>query len=161
MVRPGRNTLTMENAMSRGFPSMTALLGLLAVAGYQNRDKIAELISGVGAHPPQTAEQEANAPQSATQGDAVPPDVLGALRGAFGRTGPAAGAGGGLVSGAGGFLNNGLRELVERFTQNGKGEVAQSWINHGPNKEIEPEQLKAAIGTDVLAELAQRTGLAP
>ena len=27
--------------MSRGFPSMTALLGLLAVAGYQNRDKIA------------------------------------------------------------------------------------------------------------------------
>jgi uncharacterized protein YidB (DUF937 family) len=155
----------MENAMSRGFPSMTALLGLLAVAGYQNRDKIAELISGLGAHPPQTPEQEANAsqsaPRSATQGDAVPADVLGALRGAFGRTGTAAGVGGGLVSGAGGFLNNGLRELVERFTQKGQGEVAQSWINPGPNKEIEPEQLKAAIGTDVLAELAQRTGLAP
>ena len=30
--------------MSRGFPSMTALLGLLAVAGYQNRDKIAEML---------------------------------------------------------------------------------------------------------------------
>ena len=29
---------------------MTALLGLLAVAGYQNRDKIAELVSGLGAH---------------------------------------------------------------------------------------------------------------
>ena len=28
--------------MSRGMPSMVALLGLLAVAGYQNRDKIAE-----------------------------------------------------------------------------------------------------------------------
>ncbi len=28
--------------MSRGYPSMTALLGLLAIAGYQNRDKIAE-----------------------------------------------------------------------------------------------------------------------
>ena len=25
--------------MSREFPSMTALLGLLAIAGYQNRDK--------------------------------------------------------------------------------------------------------------------------
>jgi hypothetical protein len=25
--------------MSRGFPSMTALLGLLALAGYQHRDK--------------------------------------------------------------------------------------------------------------------------
>ena len=30
--------------MSRGFPSMTALLGLLAVAGFQNRDKLADLI---------------------------------------------------------------------------------------------------------------------
>jgi hypothetical protein len=26
--------------MSRGVPSMTALLALLAIAGYQNRDKI-------------------------------------------------------------------------------------------------------------------------
>ena len=34
--------------MSRGFPSMTALLGLLAVAGYQNRDKLAELLGGAG-----------------------------------------------------------------------------------------------------------------
>jgi hypothetical protein len=33
--------------MSRGFPSMTALLGLLAVAGYQNRDKIAEMLGGL------------------------------------------------------------------------------------------------------------------
>ncbi len=34
--------------MSRGFPSMTALLGLLAIAGYQNRDKIAEMLRGLG-----------------------------------------------------------------------------------------------------------------
>jgi hypothetical protein len=27
--------------MARGLPSMTALLGMLALAGYQNRDKIA------------------------------------------------------------------------------------------------------------------------
>ena len=33
--------------MSRGFPSMMALLGLLAVAGYQNRDKIAEMLGGL------------------------------------------------------------------------------------------------------------------
>jgi hypothetical protein len=33
--------------MSEGFPSMTALLGLLAVAGYQNRDKIAEMLGGL------------------------------------------------------------------------------------------------------------------
>ena len=34
--------------MSRGLPSMTALLGLLAIAGYQNRDKIAEMLGGGG-----------------------------------------------------------------------------------------------------------------
>ena len=34
--------------MSRGLPSMTALLGLLAIAGYQNRDKIAEMLRGLG-----------------------------------------------------------------------------------------------------------------
>ena len=28
---------------------MTALLGLLAIAGYQNRDKLAEMLSGAGA----------------------------------------------------------------------------------------------------------------
>ncbi|MEY9596585.1 hypothetical protein ABIF74_001277 [Bradyrhizobium japonicum] len=35
--------------MTRGMPSMTALLGLLAIAGYQNRDKLAELLKGPGA----------------------------------------------------------------------------------------------------------------
>ena len=34
--------------MSRGMPSMTALLGLLAVAGHQNRDKLPELLKGAG-----------------------------------------------------------------------------------------------------------------
>lgn len=144
--------------MSRALPSMTALLGLLAVAGYQNRDKIAELVSRLGTHAPQTPGQGANAsqnaPRSPGQGDAGLADVFG------GQGGVLAGVGG-LLSGAGGFLNNGLRELVEHFAQNGQGDVAQSWVNQGPNKEIEPEQLKAAIGADVLAELAQRTGLAP
>ncbi len=30
--------------MSRGMPSMTALLGMLAIAGYQNRDKLADML---------------------------------------------------------------------------------------------------------------------
>ena len=43
--------------MSRGLPSMTALLGLLAIAGYQNRDKIAEMLGGVGQRTPGAAGQ--------------------------------------------------------------------------------------------------------
>jgi hypothetical protein len=35
--------------MNRGFPSLAALLGLLAIAGYQNRDKLAEMLRGAQA----------------------------------------------------------------------------------------------------------------
>ena len=38
--------------MSRGMPSMTALLGLLVIAGYQNRDKLAEMLKGASANNP-------------------------------------------------------------------------------------------------------------
>ena len=41
--------------MSRGFPSMTALLALVAIAGYQNRDKIAEMLGGLGKSTPGAA----------------------------------------------------------------------------------------------------------
>lgn len=40
-----------DDDMSRGYPSMTALLGLLAIAGYQNRDKIAEMLRGAQSNP--------------------------------------------------------------------------------------------------------------
>lgn len=33
--------------MARGMPSLAALLGLVAVAGYQNRDKIGEFVKGL------------------------------------------------------------------------------------------------------------------
>jgi uncharacterized protein YidB (DUF937 family) len=56
-------------------------------------------------------------------------------------------------------VRDGLGELVGRFQRNGRGDVAQSWVNHGPNQDIEPNDLETAIGRDVLAELSQRTGL--
>jgi len=62
-------------------------------------------------------------------------------------------------AGVGGLLNGGLSELLEKFNQNGQGDVAQSWVSPGPNKEIAPPQLKQAIGSDVLEKLEQQTGL--
>jgi uncharacterized protein YidB (DUF937 family) len=52
-----------------------------------------------------------------------------------------------------------LGELVENFKQKGHGEVADSWVGHGPNRQIEPHQLEQAIGPDVLETLSQQTGL--
>ena len=124
-----------------GFPSMTALLGLLAIAGYQNRDKITEML-GMGGHGRTSPSPAFTAPPAAAQGG------LGGVLG--GLTGGAAG---------GSFLNGGIGQLIDRFTQNGHGPVANSWVNQGPNQSIQPPQLEQAIGPDVLNTLVQRTGL--
>jgi len=131
--------------MAKGYPSMLALLGLVAVAGYQNRDKIAEMVGKLGANAP----RQPGAPQVSQGGG------LGGLGGLLGGLGGALGGG----AGTGGVLRDGLGELVDRFQRNGRGEVAQSWVNHGPNQDIAPHDLEAAIGSDTLQELVQRTGL--
>ena len=125
--------------MSRGMPSMVALLGLLAVAGYQNRDKIAEMLGGRTQGPVGGPGQ--NNPQGSQGG------VLGNL--------------GGLLGGAstGSVLSGGLGALIDRFKQNGQGQAADSWVSPGPNQPIEPSQLEQAIGPDVLNTLSQHTGL--
>ena len=139
--------------MARGTPSLTALLGLLAIAGYQNRDKIAEMLRGLG--------QGQGAPgQGAPQSGSGVPSTGGASGSMGGLPGNLGGLLGGLGgASAGGFLGSGLRDLVESFHRAGQGEVADSWVGRGPNKEIAPHQLEQAIGPDVLATLSQRTGL--
>lgn len=125
---------------NRGLPSMTALLGLLAIAGYQNRDKIAEMLGGLG------------------KGAGGKPEAPGAQGGGLG--GLLGNLGGSLGgASAGGILSGGLAELIDRFKQSGQADTAESWVRTGPNKPVEPEQLERAIGPDVLGALAQQTGL--
>jgi uncharacterized protein YidB (DUF937 family) len=114
---------------------MTALLGLLAVAGYQNRDKIAEMLQGAGKN-------------------MSGPTGQGGLGGLLGQLTSSLGGGS-----AGGILSGGLGELVDRFKQSGHGETADSWVGTGPNKQISPPQLEQAIGPDVLETLTKQTGL--
>jgi len=124
--------------MARGFPSMTALLGLLAIAGYQNRDKIAEWLKSAQGNlesPPRGS--------SAGAGSGPPGNLGGALAG----------------KSIGDLLSNGLRDLVDSFKQAGHGEAADSWVGQGPNKQIGPSDLERALGPDVLATLSQQTGL--
>ena len=56
-------------------------------------------------------------------------------------------------------MGGGLSELIDRFKQTDQGEVADSWISKGPNQPVAPHQLEQAIPPDVLATLAEQTGL--
>ena len=58
-------------------------------------------------------------------------------------------AGGGLLGGLGGLLN--------QFQQKGLGDQIDSWIGPGQNKPVAPSQLGPALGSDVLKSLAQRS----
>ena len=133
--------------MSKGYPSMTALLGLLAVAGYQNRDKIAELLKGHEAVPSHgTVPRVTNTTATGPAGSSG----LGSLGGLLGGVGTA---------GVGGLIASGLSELVDHFTKGGHGETASSWINHGPNRDIREADLERAIGPETLDHLTRQTGL--
>jgi uncharacterized protein YidB (DUF937 family) len=115
-----------------GSQRMTALLGLLAIAGYQNRDKISEMLGKLG--------------QGSAQGG--DDSLLGKLGGLFGNDDKPDDVVGG-----------GVGELVDRFRQNGQGEIADSWVRTGPNAQLAPDQLGKAIGPDVLDALTAKTGL--
>ncbi len=127
---------------------MLALLGLLAVAGYQNRDKIGAALNNL----------QGSDPAGGGLGG-----VLGNLAG--GLTSPPGAAGGGALGGglgglSGGGLAGGLGQLLESFKSAGHADVANSWVQPGvPTQGLTPDQVQQAIGEDNLAELSQRTGL--
>ncbi len=144
--------------MARGMPSMLALLGLLAVAGYQNRDKISGALDDLKSRSPQNPDGS--------------PNVLGGLADSFGgllnggsnRTDGTRATGSGfgdILSGLGaGGLAGGLGDLLGSFRNAGQAEVADSWINpEVPTRGLRPDQVEQAIGSENLAELSQRTGL--
>jgi len=117
-----------------GFPSMTALLGLLAVAGYQNRDKLAEWFGGA---------------QHGKPAQDAPADLDRIMGGSQSAT----------AGGIGGLLGNGIQELIERFKQAGRGDAADSWVRTGPNQKIDGRDLEQAIGGATLDRLTTQTGL--
>lgn len=137
---------------SKGMPSLLALLGLVAVAGFQNRDKIRDMIG----------DARAGAPAGGA------PDPAGTVTADAG-AGAGAGGGGGILGDIGKMfgggddsgrnLKDGLDSLMDRFRTTGHGEKADSWVSSGSNTGIEENELETALGGDTLDELAQKTGL--
>ena len=138
--------------MPRGNPALIALLGVVAVAGFQNRDKIGEMLDN------------ARQAQGASAGPGPGGSVLGGTR--------PGGMGGGLLSELGGLfgagrsggtqsggLSGGLGDLVSRFRAAGHGQAAESWVSNQPNQPVGSNDVEHVIGDDLLAELQEKTGL--
>lgn len=58
-----------------------------------------------------------------------------------------------------GGLLGGLGGLFQKMQQGGLGSVVNSWIGHGDNRPVAPEQLDKAIGPDILDQLAAKVGM--
>jgi uncharacterized protein YidB (DUF937 family) len=121
-------------------PMTMAILGLLAW-------KTIKHLSGNPANPSQTGPSPSGNP------------AAGGMAGGLGNL--LKGGLGGLLAGgaAGSVLSGGLGDLLRQFQQNGQGEVANSWVGNGPNKQISPDDLAKALGADQIDALSTQSGL--
>ena len=85
-------------------------------------------------------------------------DMLGTNQtgGAVGNS-PAGGALGGALGG--GSLGAGLKDLLDRFRQNGQEDKVQSWVSTDANKSIAPNELEQALGEERIQWLVEQTGM--
>lgn len=133
--------------MAKSMPSLVALLGLLAVAGYQNRDKLGSVLGDLQNNRNDGTAGQAGLGQGSAGGLG---DILSGLGGLIG----GAGAGG-----LGGILSGGLGDLLDQFKNNGNGDKAERWVKDGPDDGIDATELEQTLGADTIAALEQRTGL--
>ena len=137
---------------------MIALLGALAVAGYQNRDKLGAMLSSATG----TSTDPNQSPAAGSEGQ--PGGLLDSLRDmASNLTGgqsekALAGLGMGGAA-ASGDVMAGLSEMFERFSGPEHQAKAQSWVGTGPNEALAPDEVEQALDADTITELLEKTGL--
>ncbi len=161
------------NAKGGMSPMTMAILALLAYKAYQKVGGSGQAIPSPGGTTPNAAPSSGGGLGDLLNGGLG--DLLGGRAGAP-RTAPGqvTGAGqsaglddllkgglGGLLAGgaAGGLLGNGLNDLLKGFQRNGFGDVADSWVGTGANKDIDPNDLANSIGLEDIDHVAKQTGL--
>ena len=89
--------------------------------------------------------------------------LLDTLASSFGKSSPEdGGAQSGLIAAAMEFVNNqpgGLNGLIQRFHENGAGDIVSSWVGTGENKPISPDTVTNVLGSDAVSQIAQKAGL--
>jgi uncharacterized protein YidB (DUF937 family) len=68
-------------------------------------------------------------------------------------------AGGAAGGAAGSILGGGLNDLLKQLQEGGQQDTADSWVSKGPNKDIAPNDLGAALGADQINTMMQSSGL--
>ncbi len=53
----------------------------------------------------------------------------------------------------------GLPGLMQKFNQAGLADTFSSWVSTGENKAIQPDQLKQALGSEAISDVASKVGL--
>jgi len=57
--------------------------------------------------------------------------------------------------------HGGVAGLLQKFQESGLAPQVASWIGAGANAVLSSEQVKSVLGADVIAQIAEKTGLAP
>jgi uncharacterized protein YidB (DUF937 family) len=112
-------------------PIMLGLMGLLAYRTLEGKGKLADMLGT----------NQAGANQAGTDPGGVP--TGGGLGGMLG----------------GGALGAGLKDLLDRFRQNGQDDKVQSWVSTGANKSIAPNEIEQALGEERIQWLMEQTGM--
>jgi uncharacterized protein YidB (DUF937 family) len=68
---------------------------------------------------------------------------------------------GGVLDMLGQSGGGGLGGLVQAFEAKGLGKIVASWISTGENLPVSPDQIRAALGTAGIQQLAEKVGMAP
>jgi uncharacterized protein YidB (DUF937 family) len=158
--------------MSSNSSRWIALLGLLAIAGYQNRDKLWHIFgqatggapAGGGQVPPAgnppPSGNASSTPQVPSAQGGIGGGLLDDLRNIFtGGSGSTAGTASPAAAGAGGGLAGSISDILNQFNQAGHGDIANSWVKDGPERQPSTGQLESAIGEDAIDALTKQTGL--
>jgi uncharacterized protein YidB (DUF937 family) len=126
------NTLGGGNRGRGGMsPIMLGLMGLLAYRTLKGKGKLADMLG--------TNQPGAN--QAGTDAGGAP--TTGGLGGVLG----------------GGALGAGLKDLLDRFRQNGQDDKVQSWVSTGANKSIAPDEIEKSLGEERIQWLMEQTGM--
>ena len=124
---------------NKSTPSLMALLGLVAFAGYQNRTRIGDMLEDAR----QSTHKAGTDMNIGTDRGSFLAEIGETLQSRFANSG----------------LSTALGDLVARFQAAGQGATADSWVSTEANHPVNVGELEAALGEETLADLARKTGL--